>query len=65
VEYTQAHVDTIGQRWRTFLKAGAEIVYKSRRNHFACPWEFLIGKGLGLFHKKLLITSLLLLLLYG
>jgi len=28
------------QGWPTFLRAGAPVVYKFRRNSFVCPCEF-------------------------
>ena len=31
---------SLGQGWRTFLRANAQIVYKFRRNPFVCQWKF-------------------------
>jgi len=46
------------------VRVRAQTVYKFRRNPFACPWEFWRRKwGLEVFHKLILITVLLLLLM--
>jgi hypothetical protein len=53
VLYTLAIVmsTVLGQGWRTFLRARAQIVDNFRRNPFAFPWEFWAAKlGLGVFH---------------
>ena len=54
---------TLEQGWQAFLRERARIVYKFRRNPFACPWWFWRAIwGVGVFHKLLLITALLLLI---
>jgi len=45
VQITPEHtVNCLGKGWRTFLRARAQIIYKFRRNSFACPWEFWRAK---------------------
>ena len=42
----------LAQGWRAFWRAFAQIVFKFRRNSFACPWEVCRAKeGLGAFHN--------------
>jgi len=38
-KFGTAHLQTLTQNWRIFLRAGAQMVYKFRKNFFASPWE--------------------------